>query len=309
MNDRARTDETDVKSAAAQSNGSLLSAAPGVARIAASAWWHTTEWTVATTLRAYRRLARAAIAGESPAEVLEEFGTELRGYVRELLGVIDPDDRLRSAAAAAADSAGVRAGDNRPNGTVSGLRERGAELLRQSADVSYEEDAHPAYARILGDLAPDEGRILRLLALEGPQPAVDVRSRQTLSPTSQLVAPGLSTIGALAGCRYLDRVPAYLNNLERLGLIWFSREPIEDPYRYQVLEAQPDVLAALRKPGRGRTVRRSIHLTPFGHDFCEMCLPLDITGEMEVPAGAARAAADATQSDVAGPGAPDASPS
>jgi hypothetical protein len=24
-------------------------------------------------------------------------------------------------------------------------------------------------------------------------------------------------------------VPAYLNNLERLGLIWFSREPLPDP--------------------------------------------------------------------------------
>ena len=58
----------------------------------------------------------------------------------------------------------------------SSLRERGAELLRQSADVRYQEDAHPAYERILENLAPDEARILRLLALEGPQPAVDVRT-------------------------------------------------------------------------------------------------------------------------------------
>ena len=47
-------------------------------------------------------------------------------------------------------------------------------------------------------------------------------------------------IGAEAGCRHLDDVPAYLNNLFRLGLIWFSREPLADPLRYQVLEAQPD---------------------------------------------------------------------
>ena len=104
-------------------------------------------------------------------------------------------------------------------------------------------------------------------------------------PGTQLVAPGLSMIGAEAGCRYTDRVPAYLNNLYRLGLIWFSREPLEDPLRYQVLEAQPEVLEAMRKPGRAKTVRRSIHLTPFGEDFCETCLPLH-TAELDaLPAG------------------------
>jgi hypothetical protein len=56
------------------------------------------------------------------------------------------------------------------------------------------------------------------------------------------------------------------------------------------VEAQPDVLAALRKGGRtARTVRRSILLTPFGDDFCEMCLPLDTAefgalGEADVEA-------------------------
>jgi hypothetical protein len=90
-----------------------------------------------------------------------------------------------------------------------------------------------------------------------------------------MVAPGLNMIGLEAGCRYLDRVPAYLNNLYRLGLIWFSREPLEDPTDYQVLEAQPDVIEAKRKGGRGaKTVRRSISLTPFGEDFCRVALPL-----------------------------------
>ena len=102
---------------------------------------------------------------------------------------------------------------------------------------------------------------------------MDVRAAKALNVGSELVAPGLSMIGAQAGVRYLDRVPAYLNNLYRLGLIWFSREPLEDPLEYQVLEAQPDVIEAMRGAGRGKTVRRSIHLTPFGEDFCRVCLP------------------------------------
>jgi hypothetical protein len=154
------------------------------------------------------------------------------------------------------------------------LRDRGAELLSRSADVEYEEDAHPAYARILEELAPDEARILRFLRSDGAQPAVDVRAAKVPLLSSELVAPGLSMIGAGAGCRHVDRVPAYLNNLYRLGLIWFSREPLEDPLTYQVLEAQPEVLDAKRGAGRGaKTVRRQILLTPFGEDFCRVCLP------------------------------------
>jgi hypothetical protein len=115
-----------------------------------------------------------------------------------------------------------------------------------------------------------------LLAQQGPQPSVDVRSGLVpLKSTSELVAAGLNMIGTESGCRHLDDVPAYLNNLFRLGLIWFSSEPLPDPRRYQVLEAQPEVAGALNAAGRTRTVRRSIHLTPFGHDFCERCLPMD----------------------------------
>ena len=111
--------------------------------------------------------------------------------------------------------------------------------------------------------------------MKGPQAAVDVRKARPLNIGSQLLAPGLTMIGAEAGCRHVDRVHAYLNNLNRLGLIWFSRERLPNPLSYQVLEAQPAVAEAMRRARRTRTVRRSIHLTPFGNDFCEMCLPLD----------------------------------
>jgi hypothetical protein len=90
--------------------------------------------------------------------------------------------------------------------------------------------------------------------------------------SSSPVASGLNMIGARAGCRYVDEVPAYLNNLFRLGLIWFSTEQVTDPLEYQVLEAQPDVLAAMHSQRFTRLVRRSIHLTAFGINFCRTCL-------------------------------------
>ena len=91
-------------------------------------------------------------------------------------------------------------------------------------------------------------------------------------------------IGARAGCRYVDRVPSYLNNLFRLGMVWFSRETLRDPPRYQVLEAQPDVLEAIHSVRYAKVVRRSIHLTPFGEDFCRVCLAPEDRSLDELPA-------------------------
>src|SRR3546814_6210783 len=79
-------------------------------------------------------------------------------------------------------------------------------------------------------------------------------------------------IGPGAGTRCVDQVPSYLNNLFRLVLIWYSKEQLKDPMEYQVVEAQPDVLEAMHSVRFAKVVRRSVHLTPFGEDFCRTCL-------------------------------------
>jgi Abortive infection alpha len=223
-----------------------LEAAPGLARIGAEVWWRTARWSLANSLR---------IGGR-------------------LLGLVDSEGRV---AGAVSDLLADRRDAARPPS----LRERGEDLLRASADVRYEQGTHPAYERILADLAPDEARILRLLAQEGPQPSIDVRAGLAFVPGSRLVMQGYSMIGAEAGCRFPDQVPAYLSNLHRLGLIWFSRDPVRDRERYQVIEVQPEVIEALREAGRfSHVVRRSIHLTPLGRNFCEVALPIE-TAEFE----------------------------
>jgi hypothetical protein len=263
---------------------SVSKALPGLVRIGFGAGVRTAGWTAKAYLRAGSRVVQAATSGESAAELLHDLEHGAKGYARELLGIPaieerlpealrdrrSPDDEAGESAETAAAAAAAR--------DLRTLQRKGADLLHKSTDVDYEEPAHPAYQRIIEELAPDEARILRYLTIEGPQPSVDVRQGKTPLINSPLigtnmVAPGLSMIGSNAGVRYLDRVPAYLNNLFRLGLIWFSREPLEDPLRYQVLEAQPDVLEALHGPGKTKTVRRSILLTPFGEDFCRVCLP------------------------------------
>src|ERR671925_785923 len=266
-------------------NGRRLQAVPGLVRIAASAWLRTAEWTLDTTRRVGARVVDAAVSGENPTQLFQETGADLRDYAREVLGIGGPEAEPEASDGKAPEAS---------------LRRRGAELLRRSADVHSGEDTHPAYERILEELAPDEGRILRLLALQGPQPSVDVRTGWLpVEIASELVAPGLTMIGAEAGCRRPDRVHAYLNNLHRLGLVWFSREPLREQSPYQVLEAQPDVAEALAKSGRTRTVRRSIHLTPFGEDFCETCLPIH-TDELDALPGTGERLPEPPQPDAPG---------
>jgi hypothetical protein len=251
--------------------------APALARVAAGVWWRTAKWGMGATMRTGTRLAKAAADPVLAVEVINELGSDLRTYARDLLGITELDAQVRQLMP---PENGSRSSRNGAGPEDAGLRAKGALLLRAAAEVDPVEHAHPAYARILTELAPDEARILRLMAADGAQPAVDVRATNLVGVGTDLIAGGLNTIGAQAGCRHRERVPAYLNNLERLGLIWFSREPIEDPIAYQVLEAQPDVMEAIKRASRAKTIQRSINLTPFGEDFCEVCLPLD-TAEME----------------------------
>jgi hypothetical protein len=225
----------------------------GLLRIAANAGLSTAQWMVHTTVQTGQRVVRGLAAGEPPVKIAQDLGAELRSAARSVLGVEPPPDSSHA--------------------STEELRARGAELLRRSSDVHFVEDTHPAYERILDELTPDEARIVRFLYREGPQPTVDVRTNRPLGIGSELIEAGLSMIGRQAGVRNMDRTNAYLNNLFRLGLVWFSPEEVE-PSRYQVVEVQPEVQEAMSRAGRApKTIRRSIHLTPFGEDFCRTCLP------------------------------------
>jgi hypothetical protein len=264
-------------------SGNPMEALPGLARVAAYAALHTTEWSVKTSAKAWLRVGRA-VTRPDEAAALARDATRAANVIGELARSVSSGVPVSRALMSAGESlGGLVENPEVVNGTAVGhqpasasLRERGQDLLHRSRDVWDTDTGHPAFDRILDDLAPDEGRILLLLLKGGPQPSVDVRTGGPIGMvSSQLIAPGLTMIGARAGCRYLDQVPSYLNNLFRLGLVWFSRESLRDPMAYQVVEAQPDVLEAMHSVKFAKVVRRSIHLTPFGEDFCRTCLVED----------------------------------
>jgi hypothetical protein len=260
--------------------GSAAEALPGLARLAATSWLRTAQWSVVAGLRTTKRVvelvsnphlavdmaAGAAAASGVVADLAKGIGSGMT--VGEAVAQVG--ERLSEAARAREASHSREA---RALAARRALRAQGEALLARSRDVWDDDSAHPAYARILGELAPDEARILVLLLEHGPQPSVDVRTGGPVGlVSSTLIAAGLNMIGARAGVKHVEEVPAYLNNLFRLGLIWFSREQLRDPMEYQVVEAQPDVLAAMHMARSTRVIRRSIQLTPFGIGFCRTCL-------------------------------------
>jgi hypothetical protein len=233
-------------------------------------------------------VVRGAASGAAPADLIRDIGDEVRGYVKLIAGLDEDGQESTSDSAARSDALetpATRDEASANHATVEDLQALAKDLLERSAEVELDIDAHPAYAHILRELLPDEARILRFLAERGPQPAVDVRTGGTLGVgKSRLVAPGLNILAVEAGCLRPDHGHQYLNNLHRLGLVWFSREELEDITRYQVLEAQPQVTDAMEDAGRGaQSVRRSLHLTPFGADFCTTCLPVSAENVQTLP--------------------------
>jgi hypothetical protein len=248
----------------------VLRAAPGLARVAAVSAWHMFSWTIGATVAGANYVARRTVDGQPAAAIVQEAATDLRNLALRGLG-INPGAMPTVELTMPGNGNGV------PRGASAGeLQKRGTELLRRSNDVHVVEDTHPAFARILSEITPDEARILRFIYLEGPQPAIDIRTYRPLGIGSELVAAGMSMIGEHAGLRNLDRIEQYLTNLSRLGMIDFSKEQVSNPTRYQVIEAQPKVVAALKTAGRApKMIQRSIRLTSFGEEFVRTCLPLN----------------------------------
>jgi hypothetical protein len=225
-------------------------ALPDAARTAAVMLRRGGRWTLGTTMRTGSVIVRGTRAGQSAEAIADDLIDALLGEAREGLRAFTGLDSLL---------------DRKVT-----LSERMNALLDASAGVGKEDEGHPAYVRLLSELTPDEARILRLFAQKGAQPAVDVRTRGFLRVGSRLVVPGMTMIGRHAGCRNPARVPGYLENMDRLGLIRFSRETLPDQSVYDVLEAQADVKEALGRAGRGVTVRRRFELTVFGTNLCAL---------------------------------------
>lgn len=156
------------------------------------------------------------------------------------------------------------------------LRHWGDDLIAKSQKPTRKQaHRHPAFGQILSELAPDEVRMLRFLAVAGTQPSIDIRTKTMFQIGSERLVSGVNMIADMAGCRWPESDQRYLANLNRLGLVRFSSEPVADYRRYALLEVQPRALEVTEVIPKTISVYRSIYLSEFGQQFCEVCIDTD----------------------------------
>jgi len=240
-----------------------LVSASALARIAGSTVVRGANWVGRGAVSTTAEITRELATGAPIIEILETQVEAARWAAWQFLGL---DESLTADHRARARSTGT---------SLAELRARGDRLIRRSADDTANAGQHPAFARILDELVPDEARIMRFMAMAGPQPAVDVRTKTPFGVGSEPIKTGINMIADMAGCTHVDRGHEYLGNLNRLGLVHFSHEPVSDPRRYSFIEAQPVTAAAIDSVKRAYTVYRSIEISSFGKQFCDVCFTLD----------------------------------
>ena len=173
------------------------------------------------------------------------------------------------------------------------LREHGEQLLQRSRDVHYEVEAHPAYERILSELAPDEARILRLLLLRRPA-ALGRRPHRRPGRAGQLAADRARAVDDRRARRVPLRRPGPVLPQQpvpaRPDLV-LARDARATRWTTRCSRPSPTCSRRSTRFAHAKVVRRSVHLTPFGDDFCRVCLNPDGSGEQRI-ATARRAPAD-----------------
>ncbi len=93
----------------------VVEALPGLARVAASAAWHTGEWGVRSYVRSAKRLARAATDRDEAAHLAQE-ATEAAQVVSDLARAVSGGTPVGTALLRAAESLGaVREPAGRPS--------------------------------------------------------------------------------------------------------------------------------------------------------------------------------------------------
>lgn len=159
-----------------------------------------------------------------------------------------------------------------------------ADLVRRRFDELIERSTHvgddaglPAFLEVVAQLTPDEARILRLLADEGPAPVMDLDAVSLVGRSTRTVLSHQTMVADRAGCVKPEEVSTYLANLERLGIVEFRGTELEGHADYQLIEGTPTYRAAARqyredRLWRARGRRGSLHLSTFGGRFAAICM-------------------------------------
>ena len=207
-------------------------------------------------------------------QIKEFVGTRVAEKLREV-----PKERLRTPEP---NIAGPALESLRYTGHKEDLRELYASLLATAMDSATFAKAHPAFVEIIRQLSSDEAKIVRSLAYSGSRALIDVRNHQVTPPVGgHWVLKYFSMVPYDSACTTPEFGPAYMVNLQRLGLIELRENYILNPQDgvdpYQVLLDHPTIKVLSDKiskePGHRPDIwKGAVQLTPLGQQFCQACV-------------------------------------
>jgi len=124
-------------------------------------------------------------------------------------------------------------------------------LLDRALDHSTSSSQMELFHHILDQLVADEARIISALSDGSSSPLVSIHDWTRRRVQGRAVLENASLIGRTANVALPDMVPSYVSHLLSLGLVEIGPEDPDLKDDYEVLMAEPSVLAAVKAASRG----------------------------------------------------------
>lgn len=177
-----------------------------------------------------------------------------------------------------------------PDVSAPTVEEKMRALLSRSVHDTPSESRRTLHEVLVGELVPDEARILSAMSDGSSYPLVHI-VRPGVGSYQKLVLENASSVGRAAGVALPDRVHLYVSHLRRLGLVEAGPEDHSLKDEYDILLTEPSVRAMIAAMGKGprgaRIIRRTVRISDLGRELWEAARsPQDARGDdRDVPAG------------------------
>lgn len=157
------------------------------------------------------------------------------------------------------------------------LREMFENLLVSS--INKKEDVFPGFVDIIRQLSSDEAKLLKSISKKGTDfPLIDLRFRLESGEGYKDTLVNFTNIGD-GVCEKPELVPAYLNELERFGIIniidgaYLSDQSLYDPLEnHSVILNMKKIKIFGIKPGKYEIHKKKFRITTYGLSFIRSCV-------------------------------------
>lgn len=166
----------------------------------------------------------------------------------------------------------------RYTGSINELKELYANLLASSMDSATTKDAHPSFVEIIKQLSSDEAKLLTALISKEQEPAVTIRNNRKDNSGGRDQFRNFTVLGEKVGVQDFSRIPNYLDNLCRLGLLKIPASYVlvgENIYKH--LDEHPvvkSIIESINKDDSRKSdlVHKTIMVTGLGRQFINTCV-------------------------------------